>query len=93
MLHSYHIIPGAEHYDCLIDLVSRAGRLNEAEQLLINVQKDPSAVSYRTLLGACRHQADVERAEFIANKAFELEPGDDGAHLMCANMCCTKFDG
>jgi pentatricopeptide repeat protein len=93
MLHDHHIVPGAEHYDCLVDLVGRAGQLNEAEHLLINVHKDPSAVSYRTLLGACRHQADVERAKHIANKAFELKPGDDGAHLMCANIFCTNVDG
>ena len=72
--------------DCLIDLVSRAGQLNEAEDLIFNVHKEPSIVSFRTFLGACRHQIDVERAEHIAKQAFDLEPENDGVYLMLANM-------
>lgn len=87
LMHYCHdIIPSVEHYDCLIDLLGRAGQLNEAEDLIIHIHANPTAVSFRTLLGACRHQADVERGEHAANQAFLLEPENEGCYLLLSNM-------
>jgi|UniRef100_A0A0E0FSZ4 hypothetical protein len=47
--------PRIEHYGCVADMLSRAGRLDEAEELI-------------ALLAACRAHGDVERAERVMRR-------------------------
>lgn len=39
----YNIKPRSAHYLCLVDLVSRAGLLNEAYELVKHMEVEPSA--------------------------------------------------
>ncbi len=88
MLERYSITPTAEHYCCLVDLFGRAGRLNEAEEVISRappvVTADP--VIWRALLGACRIHGDVERAERAAGHIFALEPKNAAAYVLLGNI-------
>ncbi len=64
MQHAHKIKPSMEHYSCMVDALGRAGRLDEAENLIAQLQ-DPPVVLYKALLGACRVKNDLERAERI----------------------------
>lgn len=67
MLQSHGIRPTVQHYNCLIDLVSRAGRLEEGESVMVLMPAQAIGTSWTALLAACRTHLDFERGKRIAN--------------------------
>ncbi|XP_010912039.2 pentatricopeptide repeat-containing protein At4g08210 [Elaeis guineensis] len=45
--------PSLEHYCCMIDILSRAGCIEEAKQLISNMPHETDDVIHNSLLGAC----------------------------------------
>eukprot|EP00249_Psilotum_nudum_P028207 c36938_g1_i1 orf=2-415(+) len=54
MSRDYDIILIADHYGCMVDILGRAGLLDDAEDLINNMPFQPGAIEWGTLLGACR---------------------------------------
>ncbi|XP_044463261.1 pentatricopeptide repeat-containing protein At4g33170-like [Mangifera indica] len=82
----YGIEPEIEHYSCLVDALGRAGRTQEAEELIISMPFEASASMYRALLGACRVKGDKETGKRVAEKLLALEPSDSAAYVLLSNM-------
>ncbi|KAH9303130.1 hypothetical protein KI387_014713 [Taxus chinensis] len=85
----YHITPTTEHFCCMVDLLGRAGYLNEAENFVKEMPMEPSATVWVSLLGACRNHTNVEIAERVANLLFHIDP--KSATPICAtvkHLCC-----
>ncbi|XP_057951899.1 pentatricopeptide repeat-containing protein At2g03880, mitochondrial [Malania oleifera] len=82
----FGINPGREHYGCMIDLLGRAGRLNEAVDLINEMDCEPDAVTWRTLLGACRVHKNVCLAIHAAKQILRLDPGDAGTYILLSNI-------
>ncbi|KAK3416667.1 hypothetical protein EUGRSUZ_H02437 [Eucalyptus grandis] len=74
-----------DHYACMVDLLGRSGRLEEAEMLVTQI-KNPDLVVWRALLSACRVHGDVKMAERAMKKVLELAPGDEGTHVLLSNI-------
>lgn len=83
MLDKYKIKPTSEHYSCLADAYGRAGRLEEAYQI---VQKDGSESAWRTLLGACRNHNNTKIGEKSAMKMIESNPNDHAPYILLSNI-------
>ncbi|KAJ0914305.1 putative tetratricopeptide-like helical domain superfamily, DYW domain-containing protein [Helianthus annuus] len=86
MVNVYHIKPGQDHYACMIDLLGRSGRIDEAVELLNNMVVEPDATVWKALLSACRVHGKIELAEKAANTLFELEPQDAVPYIMLSNL-------
>ena len=82
----YGIVPVREHYGCMIDLLGKAGKLEDAVKLLNEMECEPDAVTWRTLLGACRVQGNMVLAEYAAKKVIELDPDDAGTYTVLSNI-------
>ncbi|CDY12311.1 BnaA09g25110D [Brassica napus] len=85
----HKIQPKAEHYSCLIDLLSRAGLLEEAEEVIDEMrnESDESLVPlYCSLLSAARNYGHLELAERVAEKLEKVEVSDSSAHTMLASV-------
>ncbi|KAJ9688560.1 hypothetical protein PVL29_014288 [Vitis rotundifolia] len=85
----YRIEPKLEHYGCLIDLLGRAGQLDEAEELIEkspNVNNEVIVPLYGALLSACRTHGNVEMAERVAKRLVGIESGDSSVHTLLANI-------
>lgn len=82
----FGIPPVVDHYNCMIDLSGRAGRLEEAEKLVIGMPSQVTIVTLMALLSACKYQADVERGECFARHAFALFPENAEPYIMLANI-------
>ncbi|XP_019445374.1 PREDICTED: pentatricopeptide repeat-containing protein At5g65570 [Lupinus angustifolius] len=74
-----------DHVSCMIDLLGRCRRLEEAAMLIEEV-RNPDVVLWRTLLNACRIHGEVEMAEKIMRKVVELAPEDGGTHILLTNL-------
>lgn len=86
VLVAYDSSPSLDHFDCMIDMVGRAGQLNEAESMLDKMPMQPRNLSWTTLLSACKCSADVMRGLFAAKARVELDIDDPLAFLTLSNI-------
>ncbi|GFP87845.1 pentatricopeptide repeat-containing protein at2g03880 mitochondrial [Phtheirospermum japonicum] len=82
----FGIDPGREHYGCMVDLLGRAGKIEEAMKLIQEMKCEPDAVMWRTLLGACRVHHKMDLAEYAAKKVLSLDPHDAGTYILLSNI-------
>ncbi|KAB1214427.1 hypothetical protein CJ030_MR5G003237 [Morella rubra] len=82
----FGIKPGPEHYACMIDLLGRSGKLEEAQELLDEMDVKPDATVWKALLGACRVHGNLELGERAANNLFQLEPLNSVPYVLLSNM-------
>ncbi|KAA8546192.1 hypothetical protein F0562_020914 [Nyssa sinensis] len=82
----FGIDPGREHYGCMVDLLGRAGKLEEAVNVIHEMKCDPDAVTWRTLLGACRVHRNMDLAIYAAKQILNLEPYDTGTYILLSNI-------
>lgn len=86
MVHDYRITPSIEHYGCMVDLLSRAGRLAEAEEVILRMPEEPNSVIWGTLLSACRKYNDLDRGKFAFRRLIELEPKSGDRYKLAGLM-------
>ncbi|KAM5550932.1 hypothetical protein ABKV19_027334 [Rosa sericea] len=82
----YNLRPQTEHYGCMVDLLGRAGLINEAEEFVNNMPIETDAFVWGALLGACRIHGKVELAETVMMKLLKVEPERDGAYVLMSNI-------
>ncbi|KAL0928189.1 hypothetical protein M5K25_000059 [Dendrobium thyrsiflorum] len=80
------IPPKIQHYGCMVDLLGRAGYLNEAYDLIKIMPMEPDSAIWGALLGACSFHRNVELAEIAAEFLFKLEPWNPGNYVILANI-------
>eukprot|EP01018_Ginkgo_biloba_P004534 Gb_08029 [translate_table: standard] len=86
MNRDYCITPIAEHYACMVDLLGRCGRLNQAKDFIHKMPFQPDAVIWGALLGACRVHLNTEVGKYAAERLFELEPKDPATYVLLSNL-------
>nr|AYM01015.1 pentatricopeptide repeat protein [Salvia miltiorrhiza] len=86
MVRDHGIRPGHDHYACMIDLLGRSGRIEEAEKLLSEMEFEPDSTIWKSLLSACRKHGDIDLAKRAAAALIEMEPQDPVAYVLLSNM-------
>lgn len=86
MSSKYRVQPKQKHYSCMVDLLGRAGLLQEAEELIRSMPMEPDAVVWGALFFASRIHGNVAMGERAALKLIELDPKDGGIYVLLANM-------
>ena len=86
----YGILPKHEHYSCMVDLLCRAGQLDEALKLIRRMPMKPRAAVWGALLSGCRTHNNVDLAELAARELIMVGNGDgteeDGAYVQLSNI-------
>lgn len=75
-----------DHYVCLVDMLGRAGRLEEAVCAIQTMPFQPGALIYKTLLGACKVHGNLLLGECMARCAMELDPMDPAIYVLLAGI-------
>ncbi|XP_058729319.1 pentatricopeptide repeat-containing protein At1g09220, mitochondrial [Vicia villosa] len=87
MVNDYGLVPDVKHYGCVIDMLGRAGRLEEAEKVALQVPREvANDVIWRTLLGACSVHDNVEIGQRVTKKILEMEKGHGGDYVLMSNI-------
>lgn len=86
MYRFFSLTPSIEHYGCMVDLLGRAGLLDEAHQLIRNMPMEANAIVWGALLGACRIHRDTQLAELVLKQLIELEPWNSGNYVLLSNI-------
>ncbi|KAF7126414.1 hypothetical protein RHSIM_Rhsim11G0128700 [Rhododendron simsii] len=82
----YSVEPRRENYASVVDLLSRAGRLLEAKQLIYQMPMQAGPSIWGALLAGCRKHRNLEIAEIAARNLFVLEPENSGNYVLLSNM-------
>ncbi|KAL6841467.1 hypothetical protein ACP4OV_028610 [Aristida adscensionis] len=86
MVRDHKISPTMEHYACMVDLYSRAGKLDETISLIEGMPFPAGPTVWRTLLGACRVHKNVELGKLAAEKLLSLDPNDSATFVLLSNI-------
>ncbi|KAI7725837.1 hypothetical protein M8C21_005392 [Ambrosia artemisiifolia] len=86
MTQEFGVVPGVEHYACMVDLLGRAGRLEKAMEIINQMPMEPGPVVWVALLGSCRVHTNVELGEYASNKLLELGCENDGTYTLLSNI-------
>ncbi|KAF7817832.1 pentatricopeptide repeat-containing protein [Senna tora] len=82
----FGIEPKVEHYGCLVDLLGRSGRLDEARVVIDTMPMKPSRSVWGAMLSACRAHGNVELAEMALIELLNLEPDKEGGYVLLSNV-------
>lgn len=91
----HRIIPRIEHYGCIVDLYGRAGRLEDALDVIEKMPMKPNEVVLGSLLAACRTHGDVSLAERLMKHLSKLDPGGNSNYVLLSNIYAAigKWEG
>lgn len=86
MSQDFAIIPTIEHYGCMVDLLGRAGQLDEAEALIKTMPFQANTRIWGALLGACRIHGNVPVAERAAESSLKLDLDNAVVYVALSHM-------
>lgn len=86
MRKDYGIVPGIEHYGCIIDLLGRIGNLDQAKRFIEEMPSAPTARIWGALLTASRKNNDIVSAEFAARHVLSTAQDNTGCYVLLSNM-------
>ncbi|XP_057954503.1 pentatricopeptide repeat-containing protein At2g13600-like [Malania oleifera] len=85
MIHKHLIKPKTEHYTCMVDLLGRAGLVEEAEALVLSLSFKPDFVMWGALLGACKLHRNLEMARRTVKRLCADEPWNSSNYVLLSN--------
>ncbi|CAN6478212.1 unnamed protein product [Victoria cruziana] len=86
MLESFELVPRIEHYNCMVDLLARAGYLDHAYDIVKAMPVKADVFSWGALLGACRLHNNIALGKLAAQKLFELDPKNPAHYVLLSNI-------
>ncbi|XP_021726253.1 pentatricopeptide repeat-containing protein At2g22070-like [Chenopodium quinoa] len=94
MMQNVHKIePTTSHYSCMIDLLGRAGLLQEVQNFIKKMPMEPDNIAWGSILASCYAHKNIELAKVAAERLLLLDPGNSGAFASLANLysACGKW--
>ncbi|CAH8337316.1 unnamed protein product [Eruca vesicaria subsp. sativa] len=82
----FNLNPQLKHYSVMVDLLGRAGLLEEAENLMESMPMEADAAVWGALFFGCKMHGNVAMGKKAANKLQELDPGDSGIYVLLDQM-------
>ncbi|CAL9177394.1 unnamed protein product [Musa hybrid cultivar] len=87
-----HIKPNVEHYACMVDLLGRAGQLQEAKILIESMPVEASVGIWQTLLSACRVHRNLEMGNEVGEILLQMDSGNPVNYVMISNIFAEAGD-
>lgn len=82
----YGIVPKVEHYACMVDLLGRAGLVEEAEALVREMPIQPNEVVLGALLASCSLHGKLPLGEHLLKELVQMDPLNTQYHVLLSNM-------
>ncbi|VVB15106.1 unnamed protein product [Arabis nemorensis] len=86
MKSGYGIDPDIKHYGCMVDLLCKAGRLEEAKEKIKKMPVKADVIIWGMLLSASRIHGNVEVAELAAAELEAIDPSHGGCKVLLSNV-------
>jgi pentatricopeptide repeat protein len=85
-----NLSPRLEHYGCMVDMLCRAGHLDEAQALIKSMPMPPDVLIWGSLLSGCNASGIVELSQEVLDRLLELESQDSGIYVLLSNIYATN---
>ncbi|KAM7251761.1 hypothetical protein ACFE04_023644 [Oxalis oulophora] len=82
----FGITPRMEHFACVVDILARAGRIEEAVSFIQKMPIEPNKRIWGALLAASRDHGNIDVANLAAEKLSMLEPEHAGHYVTLSNI-------
>ncbi|KAL3843421.1 hypothetical protein ACJIZ3_000824 [Penstemon smallii] len=86
----YGISPRVEHYACIVYILGRAGKFDQVQSFISDMELTPNALIWENVLGACSIHGNVELGEIAAKKVFQMEPEMDSNYILLSNLYASR---
>lgn len=86
MIEFYDLVPKIEHYGCMVDLLGRAGLVEEAYVLVKTMPMKADVLIWGAMLSACRTSGKTEISQWVRDHLLELGSSDSGAFVLLSNI-------
>uniref|UniRef100_A0A0E0AF61 DYW domain-containing protein n=1 Tax=Oryza glumipatula TaxID=40148 RepID=A0A0E0AF61_9ORYZ len=86
MEEEYAIVPKIEHYGCMVDLLGRAGLIEEAFHLVQSMTIAPDTIMWVSLLAACRLHKNMALGQQIADYLVAGGLANSGMYILLSNI-------
>ncbi|TYH40361.1 hypothetical protein ES332_D12G241800v1 [Gossypium tomentosum] len=87
MLEEYGVEAVTEHQVCVVDMLGRAGKLEEAYEFIKQIPGEAGVGVWGALLSACNYHGNMEMGREVAEHLFGLEPENVvGYYISLANL-------
>ncbi|XP_078434951.1 pentatricopeptide repeat-containing protein At3g29230-like [Wolffia australiana] len=85
MVAEFRVDPRMEHYGCMVDLLARAGRTEEAVRFVESMPIDPNQAVWAALLSPCRWNGDAGAVDLLGRKMAAVEPLTAGCRVLISH--------
>ncbi|KAL2519888.1 Pentatricopeptide repeat-containing protein [Forsythia ovata] len=86
MEEEHGVVPTREHYSCVVDLLARSGRINDAEAFIDQMPFEPDIVMWKTLLAACKTRNNIQVGKRAAENILQIDSSNSSAHVLLSNI-------
>nr|AYM00537.1 pentatricopeptide repeat protein [Salvia miltiorrhiza] len=86
MVKDYGLRPSLHHYTCLVDLYSRSGLIEEAEDVLNTMPFKPDEAAWAAILSSCCQGEQKEIGVRIADHVLQLGPEESSTCILMSNI-------
>ncbi|KAK7258369.1 hypothetical protein RIF29_23942 [Crotalaria pallida] len=86
MINEYKIEPTIEHYGCFVDILCRAGYLEQAKNTIESMPMRPNKFIWMSLLSGSRNHGNLDMGEYAAHNLIEVDPDLAGCYTLLSNM-------
>ncbi|XP_057836797.2 putative pentatricopeptide repeat-containing protein At3g13770, mitochondrial isoform X1 [Cryptomeria japonica] len=86
MNNPYCITATVDHYVCMVDLLARAGYLEDTLNFIIKMPVKPLVVVWTCFLGACRSHMNIGLGVFTAMLLFDMDPKNAATYVLLSNI-------
>jgi len=90
MTEEYGLVPSRDHYTSIVDLLGRAGHLEEVEKFIKGMSVEPDSVLWGSLVAVCRIHGNVKMGEWAAERLFETDYESSGSYVLLSNMYAER---
>ncbi|XP_027078806.1 pentatricopeptide repeat-containing protein At3g49740 [Coffea arabica] len=86
MVSTYGIEPDVDHFSCLIDILGRAGYLDETERLISSKHVDINSGVWWTLFSSCAAHGNLRLGRVVAGFLLQTEKHDPAVYVLLSKI-------
>lgn len=90
MSSQYGVVPRVEHYACVVDMLGRAGLLEDAKSFIEDGPFKDSALLWQALMGACSFHGNAEAGKYASEKLLIVDPDCPAAYVLLSNIYSSE---
>ncbi|KAK6280927.1 hypothetical protein POUND7_014752 [Theobroma cacao] len=86
MCQDYNFVPSMKHYACMVDMLARAGRLEEAWDFIDKLPIQPDLSLFGAFLHGCGLHSRFDLGEVAIKKMLDLHPDRGCYYVLISNL-------